>query len=364
MSDDIQKNNNCCGEEPPAPEVDNCCAPDSKKRIDWLFWGSVSFLLPAYIVGLFAANSFAGTGLDTFSLTIVELVHTMWWGILIGIVAVGLLHYVPREFIIALLGRHGGSNGLLRAIAAGVLLDLCSHGILLVGLKLYERGATLGQLMAFLIASPWNSFTLTIILFALIGLKWTLLFILMSAVIAFISGWVFDILVARGVLGSNPNRVDLPEDFHFIQEAKKSLSGFKFDVSWASDVLLFGFKDSRMIIRWFLFGILLASLIRAYVDTETFATWFGPTMIGLFMTLIAATIIEVCSEGSTPIAADLLTRASAPGNGFAFLMTGVSTDYTEMVTLREATGSWKTALFLPLVTVPQVVLISWIMNQF
>ncbi|TQV84035.1 MerR family transcriptional regulator [Exilibacterium tricleocarpae] len=31
-------------------------------------------------------------------------------------------------------------------------------------------------------------------------------------------------------------------------------------------------------------------------------------------TLVAATAIEVCSEGSTPIAADLMTRARAPGN--------------------------------------------------
>ena len=30
----------------------------------------------------------------------------------------------------------------------------------------YERGATIGQVMAFLIASPWNSFSLTLILIA------------------------------------------------------------------------------------------------------------------------------------------------------------------------------------------------------
>jgi len=70
----------------------------------------------------------------------------------------------------------------------------------------------------------------------------------------------------------------------------------------------------------------------------------------------------VCSEGSTPIAADLLNRADAPGNGFAFLMTGVSTDYTEIMVLKETTRSMKTALFLPLLTVPQVLVVAWIMN--
>ena len=64
-------------------------------------------------------------------------------------------------------------------------------------------------------------------------------------------------------------------------------------------------------------------------------TYFGATSAGLGMTLVIATILEICSEGSTPIAADLVSRAQTPGNGFAFLMTGVSTDYTEIMSLRE-----------------------------
>ena len=82
----------------------------------------------------------------------------------------------------------------------------------------------------------------------------------------------------------------------------------------------------------------------------------------MIMAVLAATLLEICSEGSTPIAADLLTRAGAPGNSFALLMTGVSTDYTEIMVLREAAKSWRIALFLPLLTVPQVILIAWLMN--
>ena len=87
-----------------------------------------------------------------------------------------------------------------------------------------------------------------------------------------------------------------------------------------------------------------------------------PTVSGLFLTLVAATIIEVCSEGSSPIAADLVTRGGAPGNGFTFLMSGAATDYTEIMVLRETTSSRKIALSLPLVTVPQVVVIGFLLN--
>ena len=106
----------------------------------------------------------------------------MWWGILLGIVAVGVIGMIPRQFITAILGPGGRFSGILRACGAGLLLDLCNHGILLVATKLYERGASLGQVFAFLIASPWNSLSTTLILISLIGLKWTLTIVLLSAV--------------------------------------------------------------------------------------------------------------------------------------------------------------------------------------
>jgi uncharacterized membrane protein YraQ (UPF0718 family) len=117
-----------------------------------------------------------------------------------------------------------------------------------------------------------------------------------------------------------------------------------------------------MVIRWLLFGVLLASAIRGFVSLEDFQSYFGPSLIGLAATLLAATIIEVCSEGSTPIAADLMTRANAPGNSFAFLMTGVATDYTEVMVIKDSMKSWKIALFLPLLTVPQVIVVALILN--
>jgi len=106
----------------------------------------------------------------------------------------------------------------------------------------------------------------------------------------------------------------------------------------------------------------LAALIRTFVPPDHFGTLFGPSLAGLGLTLAVATVLEICSEGSTPIAADILTRAAAPGNAFAFLMAGVATDYTEVMALKETTRSWKIALFLPLVTLPQVIILAVVMN--
>ena len=335
----------------------------SKGSIDYLLWGSL--LLIVFFYGLhwqFASLANPYEPVRVIAHSVFSLINIIWWGILLGMIMIALLSKVPREFVVSALGTGKGFHGILRATVYGVLLDLCNHGILMVAAKLYERGASAGQVMAFLIASPWNSFSLTLILIALVGLKWTLLFILASMLIAILSGVIFELLTEKGVLPSNHNQIDLPDGFHFWQEAKVRFASTQFDWNYFLDMIKSGITESRMVMRWLLFGVLLASIIRAFIDTDSFQAFFGPTLMGLGLTLVAATIIEVCSEGSTPIAADLLTRAKAPGNGFAFLMGGVSTDYTEIMVVKETTASWKVALFLPLITLPQIILIAWLVN--
>lgn len=360
-----------CHEPPKQEESHSCCgapvAPEAPwwRQFDWLLW--LSFIGVAGAFGGFYADLHVGAPdwLNTLITSTVELMNTMWIGIAFGVIALALLSQIPRELVMSALGTNKGKQGILRATLAGLLLDLCNHGILMVGAKLYERGASIGQVMAFLIASPWNSLSLTFIMIALMGWGWTLAFIGLSLVIAIIAGYAFDALVARGTLPNNPYQVAIvDENFSFWKQASASWSKTTVDSTLIKTMLVSGIKDSRMVLRWMLFGVLLASAIRAWVPTEVFSTYFGPTMIGLFLTVVAATIIEVCSEGSTPIAADLLNRAGAPGNSFAFLMTGVSTDYTEIMVIRDVTKSWKIALFLPLLTVPQVLIIAWILNVF
>lgn len=349
----------CC-DQPVA--TSSCCPSDSQpQRFDWLLWSSLG------LCALFYALSFMiidhSTWYAVISHSVQELIHVMWWSVLLAIVFVGLLSKVPREFVISILGKGGTTSGLWRATLAGVLLDLCSHGILAVGMELRRKGASLGQVMAFLIASPWNSLSLTLIMVALIGLGWTLAFIALSMVLALTTGWLFDRLEQRGALPANGASGELPEGFRFWPEAKQRLTAVSWNASLLADMGRSGLQGSRMVIKWLLFGVLLASAIRGFVSLEDFQNYFGPSLLGLLATLVAATVIEVCSEGSTPIAADLMNRANAPGNSFAFLMTGVATDYTEVMVIKDTMNSWKTALFLPLLTVPQVVVVAIILNN-
>ena len=132
-----------------------CCPTDNKKTFDWLLWGSTGFVAIAFLG--YWLQSPSSSWLYIISETSVEMLHAMWIGMALGVVVVGWLNRIPRDVIIATLGKGNTKRGLFRATLAGLFFDLCNHGILMVGMKLYERGASLGQVMAFIIASPWNS---------------------------------------------------------------------------------------------------------------------------------------------------------------------------------------------------------------
>lgn len=355
----------CCAqggqaEQEQEKELSSCCDTPTDKP-DWFL--RLCLLAVAGFYGLYLSGKVTMTGLDIMALSVYELINTMWWSVFLAALFVGLLAKIPQPFVVSILGRGGSVSGLLRATLAGVLMDLCSHGILMVGMQLHKKGASLGQVMAFLVASPWNSLSLTLILVALIGLPWTLAFIALSMVLALTTGWIFERLVANGTLPGNPNTQIADKQFRFWPEAKQRWAQTELDHAWWQDFLQQSISGSKMVLRWLLFGVLLAAMIRGFVSMDNFQAYFGPSLMGLAATLLAATIIEVCSEGSTPIAADLMTRGGAPGNSFAFLMTGVATDYTEVMVIRDTMKSWKIALFLPLVCVPQVVAVAVVLNQ-
>lgn len=334
---------------------------ESKFKLDWVLHGSLLVIMGCVLLH---SAGIGGEHVSRLTHAILALLTDMSWGIILGLLSVGLMNKIPREYFTALMGRGDTFKDITKAAIAGVVLDLCNHGILVISGKLYDRGMSIAQVLTFLIASPWNSLSLTFILISLIGLKWTLLFTLASMVIAIISGCVYLLLVKKGILPENPNTVDVAEDFDIKADFKKRMKDWSFSWDWIESIIKDGWTDGKMILRWILFGAVVAAAMKAFVPTEIFTEWFGPTIIGLGITLITATIVEICSEGSAPIAAEIMTAGQAPGNGFTFLMAGVATDYTEILVVREFTKSWAIPLSLPLITVPQIIILGLIFNMF
>ena len=279
----------------------------------------------------------------------------IWWAVLLGLVLGGIIDYfVPDGFIVRFLGRDSKLT-LLNAVIAGFLMSACSHGILAIAIQLYKKGAGVPAVITFLLASPWANLPITILLFGFFGWK-AAYFVVGAMAIALITGMVFTVLDRAGLIEgpsehAAPGNVswDRVKNFRLPEAAKGVAAG--------------AISLGNMVLWWILIGIMAAAIIGAYVPAHWFMQYLGPDAIGMFLTLLFATILEVCSEGTSPIAFEIFAKTGVLGNPFIFLMAGVATDYTEIGLLWSNIGK-RTAIWLPIVTVPQILLLGYLLNIY
>jgi hypothetical protein len=285
--------------------------------------------------------------------SLLSYIKLTWWAVLLGLIIGGIIDYfIPEEFIFKYLGQRK-KRTLFYAVLFGFLMSACSHGILAISMQLYKKGASIPAVITFLLASPWANLPVTILLFGFFGFK-ALLFVLTAMFIALFTGFVY-----MGL-----------EKIGWIEKSKEV--ELKKEMPW-HNVKHFDFRDSlygvtkgtvnlaNMVLWWILIGFIIAAIIGAYVPAYMFAKYLGPGFFGLLLTLFFATIIEVCSEGSAPIAFEIFRKVGTYGNPFVFLMAGVVTDYTEIGLIWSNIGK-KTAIWLPIITVPLVLLFGVLFN--
>jgi len=291
---------------------------------------------------------------------------TVWWAVTLGLFLGGVIdHYVPKEYISKILARRSPFT-IFNAVFIGFLMSACSHGILALSIQLHKKGASNPAVVSFLLASPWANLTITMMLIGFFGLKG--LFIIIAAIIVAINtGFIFMLLEKRGLIERNKNIIEVSEHFSILEDMKRRVRNYKFGFKTLGDdcngVLHGTLSLADMVLWWIILGIFIASVAGAYIPVHFFHRFMGPTLLGLVVTLALATVIEVCSEGSSPLAFEIFRQTGALGNSFVFLMAGVATDYTEIGLLWTNVGR-RTALWLPVITVPQVVALGYLANLF
>ncbi len=335
------------------------CYPSVRKP----FFRNRLFIISSISLLLVLASLFFSF-LMPFRQAFIAYLKTIWWAVLLGLFLGGIIdHYIPQEYISKILARKSPFT-ILNAVFLGFLMSACSHGILALSIQLHKKGASNPSVVSFLLASPWANFAITMILISLFGLKG--LFIIIAAIIVAINtGFIFIFLEKKGLIEKNKNIVEVSEQFSILRDFKFRLKNYSFGLK----TLIGDFKGvirgalalSDMVLWWIILGMLIASLAGAYIPVHFFHRFMGPTLLGLIVTLALATIIEVCSEGSSPLAFEIYKQTGALGNSFVFLMAGVATDYTEIGLLWTNVGR-RVALWLPVITVPQIVVIGYLAN--
>ena len=333
-------------------------------------WYKERLFIVLLIVIILLLISYVIPFLNPFFEALIDYIKLIWWAVLLGFLLGGVIDYfIPREYIQKYLSRHR-KRTIIYSIIFGFFMTACSHGILAIAIELYKKGANTSSVISFLLASPWANLPITILLFGFFGLK-SVLIIFSALFIAFTTGLIYQGLERKGMVECKHCEMgeDKPvlTDFSVINDVKRRWKGYDFSKKSNMNALKGTISGSwaltRMVMWWLLIGMLMAAFARAYVPHDLFLNYMGPTLLGLAVTLLFATIIEVCSEGSSPLAFEVYNQTGAFGNSFTFLMAGVATDYTEIGLIWHNIGK-KAALWLPVITVPQIIVLGYLFNIF
>ena len=332
--------------------MSSCCEKSKSTKFN-LKVKIISFVVLSIFLLSFYPNEFLRPLNENF----IDYFSMMWWAILLGLFLGSLIDYfIPDGFIQNHLGKKNKFT-IFNSVILGFILSACCHGILALAIQLYKKGSSASSIAAFLLAAPWANLSITVLLFSFFGIK-AIYFILGAIIIAIITGYLYVLLEKFNLIEKSPYSSDFEEktiswdriqNFHF----KKSFKGISNSI----------IQLSNMVLWWILIGFLIAVFISSYVPSNWILSYFGSDFKGLLTTLGVATIIEVCSEGSAPIAFEIFDNVKKLGNPFVFLMAGVVTDYTEIGLMWSNLGK-RIAIWLPVLAVPQVLLFAYLMNRF
>lgn len=315
-------------------------------------WYRQRFWLTLFVtVGIVAVSYFYGP-LNGFFSAFADYMGMIWWAMILGLFIGGIIDvYVSREYVAKHLSN--SKSSIFKAVFLGFLMSACSHGILAIAIELYRKGASVPSVIAFLLASPWANLPVTILLFSFFGIN-AILLILSAMAIAITTGFAYRLLDKKGLI----ERSTIAEDNGRERKTHVKRPGVS---SGIKGILSGAWSLNKMITWWILIGILMAAFARAFIPTHLFMEYMGPTLLGLGITLFFATIIEICSEGSSPLAFEIYRQTGAFGNSFVFLLSGVITDYTEIGIVWSNIGR-KAAIWLPIIAVPQALILGYLFN--
>ncbi|MEM1413307.1 MAG: permease [Myxococcota bacterium] len=240
--------------------------------------------------------------------------------LLLGAAVASVLHAVlPR----GLLARHlRGRGGVLKAVALGVPLPLCSCGVIPAGLGLKKDGASDGASIGFLIATPQTGVDSALVSASFLGWPFALFKVAAAGVLG----------VAGGLLVGGESTTPL-----MPAEAEGERPGLRAG-------LAHGIEMIESIAGWLVVGVLASAALTTWLPPTAFASLDGP--LGLLAVLAISLPLYVCATASVPIAAALVAGGFPAGAALVFLMAGPATNVATLGAVKASFGLRTTGIYL------------------
>ena len=261
----------------------------------------------------------------------------------IGFFISGLVHeLIPEDKVLKYLGS-GGIKPILYSTLVGALLPVCCWGSLPIAVSFYKKGARLGPILAFLVATPATSVSAFLVAWSVLGLKF--------AVYIFFSVIIMGVVI--GLIGNKikyelkpiPKDVKCPhceiDPGHASFHAKKSLK------QKCVSALKYAFIELPKEIGLELFiGLILAAFVATFLPIGRLIKLFLSGWLGYLFAIVFGVFMYLCSTASIPFVDSLIKQGMNTGAGMTLLLIGPIASYGTILVLRKEYGLKVLSIFL------------------
>ena len=239
-----------------------------------------------------------------------------------GFLAAGIIAvWIPRSWVNRAMGGSTGIGGILRAVAIGVPLPICSCGVLPIAAGLRKHGAGKGPTAALLISTPQTGIDSILATYALLGPVFAVARPIAAALTGVVGG-----AVVSAVGGEDASTVA-------VEESAAGSRGIK-AIFWQAYRRLLGSVAKPLAV-----GLAVSALVTVLVPDNFFADAFhGSDWIAMPVMALVGFPMYVCSTASIPIAASLVAKGVSPGAAFVFLMVGPAMNAMSLTTVSALIG--------------------------
>jgi uncharacterized membrane protein YraQ (UPF0718 family) len=292
-----------------------------------------------------------------FFTALVDLSNAMAPYILFGLIFAGILHEIVPDSIVT---KHLGKESVLSVIKAtvfGILLPVCSCGVIPLATSIKKSGASKGATLSFLISTPITGVDSILATFGMFGWIFTIYRVVTSMIIAMFAGIITNIFDKEPEQPVTINKFSPhPKNFtikvskeetkscccsagSFCDEEKKKFS-FKKAMNY-SFITLFG--DIAKPLFW---GLLLGALITIAIPQNLSNILSEYYWFSYLIAISIAVPMYVCATASLPIAAGLMLSGVSAGAAFVFLSAGPATNTVTIGVVKKMLGTKSVYIYL------------------
>ena len=304
----------------------------------------------------------------------------------LGFLLSGLIHeFVPTAWV----ERHLGDKGLkpiFYSVIAGAVLPICCIGSLPVAVSLHQKGAKLGPVLAFLVATPATSITALLVCYRLLGITFTVFIFLAVIVMGIIMGIIGNTITIKArtlstqesqkaidpVCGMSVETDSAPSSqydgqtyyfccSHCQQTFEKNPQGFiASNYSNATHrikhILRYSFIDMvKEIGPELLLGLGLAALVVAITPVGTFIKSYFSGVLGYPFSLFFGMMMYICATASVPLVHAFISQGMNIGAAMVLLIVGPITSWGTILVLRKEFGAKVLSAYLLIISVTALI---------